>query len=445
MGSVATVAGAPMIVPASALGRGGRPAPSERVNVACIGMGTVAMTTTMAFLHEERAQVVSIADVNKESGHYWYNGQRQGGREVGRRMANEHYAKQAGQAAYKGCTAYEDFREMLEREDIDAVNISTPDHWHERMVIYCARNGKHIYGQKPLSLTVAEGRRMVTEVTRAGITWQTGSQHRSGNYFREAVEFVRNGRLGDLKTIKVGLPGGHRDFNTMADRTAPEPVPEGLNWEFWLGPAPRRDYCPALHPLNWRHNFDYSGGGITDNGAHYIDIAQWALDMEASGPALFDGFRAELPPPGQVYDVPTKFHFECEYANGARLLVADSPEFEEGVTFEGEGGRSIFASPATIRMNPPELRRDRIRDDEIRVYRSIDHIGNFIDCIYSGGPTVAPIETAHRTVTIAHLANIAIRLGRPSLKWDPEKEEILGDPEASGMLSRPIREEWALV
>jgi predicted dehydrogenase len=286
---------------------------------------------------------------------------------------------------------------------------------------------------------------MVKEVTRAGVTWQTGSQQRSDVYFREAAEFVRNQRLGKLQVVKVGLPGDHKDWNTMAQRTEPEPVPEGFNWDFWEGPAPHRDYRPALHPLNWRHNYDYSGGMVTDFGAHHIDIAQWALDTESTGPVLFDQCRADLPPKGDLYNTAKNFYFECTYANGLKMIVSSDEAVAQGVTFIGEDGRSIEVTRRHIKMNPPELRRDRIRDDEIRVYKSTDHIGNFIDCIYSGEPTVAPIEAAHRTISISHLANIAIRLGRTSLKWNPTKERIEGDKEAHRMLSRPVRKEWKLV
>lgn len=434
----------PTIIPASALGLGKRPAPSSRINVACFGFGTIAHSTGPAFLNNDRVQLVAIADVNRKSGYYGYQGEKDGGRLVGMQIANEHYANATGRMMYRGCRAYEDFRELLENEDVDAVNISTPDHWHAVMSIYCANRKKHIYGQKPLALTIEEGRRMAQAVARNKVTWQTGSQQRSDTYFREAVEFVRNGRIGKLKTIKVGLPTGHTNWNQNAHLQDSVPVPDGLNFDLWEGPAPHREYCPALMPLNWRHNYDYSGGMVTDIGAHHIDIAQWAMDMDRSGPVRIENVSATLPPTGNLYNTATHYHFECVYENGVRMIVADETELESGLTFEGEDGKSIYVGRGNIKMNPVELRRERIQDNEIHVYKSTNHVDNFIDGIYSGKPTVAPIEAAHRTISICHLANIAIRLGRDSLDWDPRRERILGDEAASSMLSRPLRGNWKL-
>ena len=433
-----------MIVPSSVLGLGNRPAPSNRINVACIGFGTIAHNTGRAFLSNDRVQMVAVADVNRKSGLYGYQGELEGGRLVGMQIANEHYANANGRIRYRGCRAYEDFRVMLENEDIDAVNISTPDHWHGPMSIYCANRKKHIYGQKPLSLTVEEGRAMVKAVKRNRVTWQTGSQLRSDPYAREAVEFVRNERIGKLKTVRVGLPSGHSNWNQSAHLTEPAPIPIGLNYELWQGPVPHRDYRPALLPLNWRHNYDYSGGMVTDIGAHQIDLAQWAMDRDASGPVRIENIEATLPSTDAVYNTATHYRFDCVYENGVRMEVGDNTRFESGLTFYGDEGKSLFLGGGTVRTDPPELRRERIQDDEIRVYKSTNHIENFLDCVESGKATVAPIEAAHRTISICHLANIAIRLGRKSLDWDPRRERIVGDREASAMLGRESRAGWEL-
>ncbi len=445
LAAAATAAAAPMIIPATALGRGGRPAPSERITMACLGFGTIAQEVTPAFLGDERVQVVAVCEVNRGSDHYGYQGERRGGMEVGLKTVNEHYAQQAGKPGYDGCRSYGDFRAVLARDDIDALQISTPDHWHAIMAIEGARSGKHIYGQKPLSLTIAQGRAMVNAVTRAGVTWQTGTQQRSQTYFRMACEFVRNGRLGKLRRIKVVLPGGHRDFSGLAARQAPEPVPEGLNYDLWEGPAPHRDYRPALMPLNWRWNYDYSGGMITDWGAHHIDIVQWALDMDGSGPVEFRDLRADLPAPGALYNTAKTFHFECVYANGVVMTVDDESVGPNGITFEGENGRTIFVSREQLVFKPEELRKEKIRDNEIRLYESNNHQRNFIDCVYSGKPTVSPIEAAHRSISVAHLANIALRLGRKRLPWDPATERVPNDAEANGMLGRAMRAPWKLL
>ena len=435
---------APMIVPSSVFGMGRRPSPSNRINVACIGFGTIAHNTGPAFLTNDRVQMVAVADVNRKSGSYGYKGELEGGRLVGMQIANEHYANSSGKIKYRGCRAYEDFRDLLENEDVDAVNISSPDHWHAVMSIYCANRKKHIYGQKPLALTINEGRKMAQAVNRNKVTWQTGSQLRSDVYFREAVEFVRNGRIGKLRTIKVGLPSGHSNWNQNGHLVDPAPVPEGLNFDLWQGPAPVREYRPALLPLNWRHNYDYSGGMVTDIGAHQIDIAQWAMDMDRSGPIRIENISATLPRSTDVYNTATHYHFECVYANGVRMIVADKSEIESGLTFEGDDGKSIFVGNGGIKMNPTELRRERIQENEIHVYKSTNHIDNFIDGIYTGKSTAAPIEAAHRTISVCHLANIAIRLGRKSLDWDPKRERIIGDEAAGEMLSRPMRGDWKL-
>lgn len=439
---------APMIVPAGVLGRG-RPAPSERVTLACIGFGTIAHSTGRQFLHNEKVQVVAVCDVNHLSGHYGYQGELEGGREYGCRLVNEHYAKLAGRdpATTNYCRTTADFREILADPAVDAVNISTPDHWHAIMAIEAARAKKHMYCQKPLALTVAQGRAIANAVAAAGVTFQTGSQQRSSVHFRKACELIRNGAIGKVKVARVWLPGGHKDWSGLGNRQAPEPVPEGLDWNLWLGPAPEREYRPALHPLNWRHNYDYSGGMVTDFGAHHFDIVQWALEMDASGPVRFHSGRAEFPPSDALYNTATSFAFEADYANGVRMIVdiAEPKAGVGGVRFEGEDGRWIYCSRGVLESHPEDIRRTPLSDTAVRLYESNDHEANFIACLYSGQPTICPAEVGHRSITIAHLANIMLRLRREELKWDPAKEQIIGDDEAATMLSRPMRAPWSLV
>ena len=428
----------PTVIPSSALGLGKRPAPSERINLAAIGFGTIAHATVPGFLQDGRVQVVAIADPAEDLPNYGYAGEKRGGREVGQAIVDKHYGK-------PGCKTYESFIDLLEKEDIDAVNISAPDHWHAHMAIYCARKGKHIYGQKPLALTVEQGRRMCDEVAKAGVSWQTGSQQRSDQYFRIAAEFVRNGRLGKLQGITVGLPGGRGDWNQMGAQQEAKPVPDGLNYDLWEGPAPNREYCPALLPLNWRHNWDYSGGMITDWGAHHIDIVQWALGMDESGPVKFENIKGNMPDQKALYNTPERYHFEAIYADGLRLTVEDNggDDKKTGITFHGEDGKSIFVKRGTLKIEPRELAREKIGDDETHLYESKDHYRNFIDSVYSGKQTAAPIEAAHRTITVAHLANLALRLGKGGMKWDPKAEK--SDDEAiNQMLSRPMREKYAI-
>jgi predicted dehydrogenase len=420
-----------------------RPAPSARVNLGVIGYGTIAYNTVANFLGDPRVQVVAVADPVSDLGNYGYSGERRGGRLVGQRAVEQYYAENATSGAYRGCRVYEDFREMIDREDLDAVYIATPDHWHCAVALLAARRGKHIYSQKPLALTIEEGRRMADAVAKAGITFQTGSQQRSSIHFRMACEFVRNGRLGRLRDIQIGFgSGGHADWSGLAARNQPEPVPPELNWDLWLGPAPARPYVPALLQLNWRHNLDFSGGYLTDWGAHHLDILQWALGADATGPVAIENVVATIPAPTELYNTASAFAFEPVYANGVRARV--STKNRQGLVFEGENGRSIYVTRGKIEMNPKELVREKIGAGEIRLYESALHERNFVDCIYDAKPTITPCETGHRSITIAHLANIAIRLGRSGLRWDPAAERVIGDEAANRMLSRPMRRPYAV-
>jgi predicted dehydrogenase len=419
----------------------GRPGPADRINLGVVGFGTIAHDTIVNFLGDPRVQVVAVADPVRELGNYGYKGDRTGGRLAGQRRVEAHYAAQAGRA-YKGCRVYEDFRDMFDREDLDGIVINTPDHWHCAIAIHAARRGLHIYGQKPLALTVGEGRRMAQEVAAAGITWQTGSQQRSSVYFRMACEFVRNGRIGKLKSVRVGLPGGHVDWSLLASRQKPEKVPAGLNHDLWLGPAAERPYIPALQQMNWRNNFAFSGGMITDWGAHHLDILQWALDMDSSGPVRIEINSAVLPPADAVYNTVPDFDFDLVYATGLRVNVSN--RHENGLLFEGEDGRTIFVRRDLIETTPEDLRRQRIEDGEIRLYESRLHERNFVDCIYSNTPTITPVEVSHRAISIAHMANIAIRLGRSSLDWSPSTEQFVDDEAANKMLTRPMRRRYAV-
>ncbi|MFZ4765468.1 MAG: gfo/Idh/MocA family oxidoreductase, partial [Roseimicrobium sp.] len=318
----------------------------------------------------------------------------------------------------------------------------------------------HLYGQKPLSLTIGEGRQMVEEITKAGITWQTGSQQRSDQYFRMACEFVRNGRIGKVKRVRIGLPGGHKDWNQHGAETAPTPVPADFDFDMWLGPASHMEYRPAMLPLNWRHNFNFSGGMITDFGAHHIDIAQWGMDRENTGPVELVNIKGEMPAKEALYNTASAFHFEAVFADGLTYLVADKGEkimpevaatqkdpakFEHvGIMFEGEDGKWIWVDRGKWAANPKEVFQQRIEEGEKHLYVSKDHTDNFLDCVYTGKPVVAPAEAAHRTISIAHLANIALRLGRGKVAWDPQAEQFAGDAEANALLKREYRKPWVL-
>lgn len=437
--SVGVTLGFPTIIPASALGKDGRPAPSERTTLALIGCGGRGTDVVKNFLQDERVQVIAVCDVERESDRYNKGIIKKAGtlgREPARRLVDSSYDT-------KGCAVHEDFREVLARQDVDAVQIATPDHWHALQAVAAARAGKHIYCEKPLSLTVAQGRFMSDEVKKAGVVWQTGSQQRSDIHFRMACEYVRNGRIGKLKQIRVGLASDNRDNNGHAVETAPAPVPEGLNYDLWLGPAPEAAFCPARLHSNWRWFYDYSGGNITDFGAHHLDIVQWALGQDESGPREFFDLKAEWPAPGSLYETTPRFSFAYRYADGTTVRVADKMDFGSGIAFEGEDG-SIICSRGMLKIQPEALRKP-LAEGDVRLYQSKDHFRNFIDAIRDGVKTAAPIEYAHRSITIAHLANIALRLKRERLQWDPATEQILNDAEASAKLTRPMRGPWQLV
>jgi predicted dehydrogenase len=308
--------------------------------------------------------------------------------------------------------------------------------------VAAARAKKHIYCEKPLSLTIAQGRFMSDVVRQSGVVWQTGSQQRSDIHFRMACEYVRNGKTGKLKQIRVGLASDNRDNNGCASQTEPAPVPEGLNYEMWLGPAPEAPFCPARLHSNWRWFYDYSGGNITDFGAHHLDIVQWALGQDESGPVEFFDLRAEWPGPGSLYNTAPKFSFAYRYADGTIVRVMDKQDFGAGISFEGEDG-TVLCNRGKLQITPDSLRKP-LGEGAVRLYESKDHFRNFIDAIQSGVKPAAPIECAHRSITIAHLANIGLRLHRDKLRWDPAKEQIVDDAEAAAMLTRPMRGPWQL-
>jgi len=431
------VAAFPYIVPSSALGKAGSVAPSNRIVMGCIGTGNQGFNDLRNFLRNERVQITAVCDVNRESAGYWDN--RIGGREPARRIVEEHYARAKESGTYKGCTAYEDFREVIGRSDIDVVLIALPDHWHSIAVIEAAKAGKDIYGEKPLSLTVPEGRAMCNSVQQYGRVFQTGSQQRSDRNFRRACELVLNGRIGKLHTVKCGLPGGTPDISKMGHRTKPEPVPEGFNYDRWLGPAPYAPYCPARCHVNFRWLLDYSGGQVTDWGGHHPDIAQWGMGTEKTGPVEIKNAKGVFAKDG-FYNTAKEFYFECIYKNGVKLIVSNKER--GGVTFEATEGR-VWADRGRHDARPKSLLNSVIGPDEINLYRSDNHSRNFIDCVISRKEPVAPIETAHRSITISHLGNIAMRLER-DLKWNPEKEYFINDDGANRMLSRAMRSPWHL-
>jgi predicted dehydrogenase len=428
----------PTIIPGSALGLSGRPAPSNRITLAVIGTGNQGFNDIHSFLRDDRVQIVAVCDVNRESAGYWDG--KVGGREPARRLVDEHYGRKGSTETHHACDVSNDFREILGRHDIDAVEVCTPDHWHALMVVEACRAKKDIYCQKPLSLTVAEGRAMSYAVNTSKVVFQTGSQQRSSTLFRRACELVRNGRIGDLRTVRVGMPTGRTDYAKTESHKKPEAVPQGFDYNMWLGPAPDAPYAPARCHVNFRWNYDYSGGQVTDWGGHHPDCAQWGMGTELTGPIEIRNAKGVFPP-DELWNTATEYSFEAVYENGVIMIISNKEKM--GVTFEGTAGK-IYVDRGKLEAEPKSLLDSQIGPDGIHLYASDNHFRNFVDCVSSRQPTAAPVEVAHRSITICHLGNIAMRLGRDKLRWDPRTEQIIGDDLAAKMLSRPYRAPWAL-
>jgi len=429
--------GVPMVVPSAALGLGGAVAPSERVTMGFIGTGNQGTNDLGGFLGDKRVQVVAICDVNREGPGYWSGTVR--GREPARRMVDKRYGAEKRSGQSTGCAGYEDFRELLARKDIDVVEIATPDHWHAALVVAAARAGKDIFCQKPLSLTISDGRIMSDTVRRYGRVFQCGSQRRSDFNCRRACELVRNGRIGKVHTVRAGLPGGTPDYGRTAKFTSPEPVPDGFNYNLWLGPAPIAPFSRGRVGVNFRWILDYSGGQVTDFGGHQPDVAQWGMGTDRTGPVEVRNAKGTFAS-GPLYNTATDFYFECIYANGTKLIISN--RVRGGVTFEGTDGW-VSCDYGRHDAKPKSILQSRIGPDEIHLYDSRHHFRNFIDCVLTRRECAAPVEVAHRSITLGHLGNIAMMLGR-DLKWDPDAERFVNDDEADRFLRRAYRQPWGV-
>ncbi len=412
-------AAAPFVVRASALGGGGSPPAGDRIALGMIGLGSMGLRHVHGFLPEESCRIVAVCDVDAAR------------RKAALAAIHKHYGT-------ADCAEHNDFRELLARRDLDAVVIAVPDHWHSVIAIDAARAGKDIYGEKPLAPTVAEGRRMIDVVRRCGVVWQTGSWQRSTTRFRMACELVRNGRVGTLRRVEVGIGLGYE--------IEPQPVmavPDGFDYEMWLGPAPWAPYTEKRCHWNFRWISDYSGGQVTDWGAHHIDIAQWGMGTDDTGPVTVAG-EGRYPADG-LYDTAVTYRFRCEYAGGIVLDVASSNHLPQGVRFLGDDGW-VHVTRGTLDAEPKSVLKERIRPGEIHLPRPPGdhrqgHRADFLHCVRTRAEPITPIEVAQRSVTVAHLGNIAMLLGR-KIRWDPAAERCLDDHEANRMLSRTPREPW---
>lgn len=411
------VLGFPYVIPSTALGAGGAVAPSERITIGCIGVGSMGMGNMNAFLNKGDAQVVAVCDV--DTNHL----------NRARDAVNKKYEN-------SGCAAYRDFRELIARGDVDALSLALPDHWHSIPVVLGAQAGMDMYGEKPVARTIHEGKVMRDAMNKYGRIWQTGSWQRSVPNFHHGAELVRNGRIGKVTRVEVGLPTGGSTGNRPV-----QTVPAHLDWDLWLGPAPWVPFRGVSH-WDWRWIMDYSGGQLTDWAGHHIDIAHWGLGLDETGPVEIEG-RAVFPRDG-LFDAPTEYKFTCKYANGLEMVVANDRQQPRGMgtVWYGEKGW-IHVDRGRQATNPPELWNETIGPNEIRLYHSRDHQQNFLDCVKSRQKTITPIEVAHRSISVGLLGEIAMLLER-KVRWDPDREEFVNDPEANRMLSRPMRAPWHL-
>jgi predicted dehydrogenase len=433
--------GLPTIIPAHVLGKN---APSNRINIGAIGAGRISRTHDLPGVWKyDHAKVIAVCDLDLNRA------------KDGVKLVNEYYTGKMGKP-YQGVREYQDYNELLANKDIDAVLISTPDHWHAKIAVDAARLRKHIYMQKPASLTIAEGRVVSDVVRKSKIKFQIGSQQRSSSQFRYAAELVRNGRIGTLKEIYVGLPG-----DPSGNEEPPMPIPDGFQYDAWLGSTPEVYYTEKrVHPQvgydrpGWLRCEQFGAGMITGWGSHHIDIAHWGMGTELSGPIEVWG-HADFPKSG-LWNVHGIFRTEALYANGVHMIVSN--ELPNGVKFVGSDGwiwvtRGAYRATASDPVNSdglkpldasdPKIITSTIGPKEHRFVVSEDHHGNWLDSIRYNRKPIAPVEEAHRSCSACLLHHIAMKLDR-KIRWNPASETFINDPEATALLSRPQRKPFQI-
>jgi predicted dehydrogenase len=449
----------PTILPGCAWQQTRRYSASSRITMGVIGWGMQGPGNTQNFLHQDDCQVVAACDLDKN------------------------HLKNAvdtinGRYQSKDCKAYHDYRELLAREDIDAVMIAVPDHWHELVATEAARRGKDIYGEKPLAHTVAEQQAIVRAVEKHKIIWQTGSWQRSVPTFRKAAEIVRNGLIGTVTHVEVGLPDGHYDFagtepallkklaslgenitspaqvvpGTRAWDLAVTPPPAELDYDMWIGPSQTEAYIEARVHENWRWNYNTGGGQLMDWIGHHCDIAHWGLGFDRTGPSEVEG-HGDFPPANAIWNTSPKYRIEATYdktvtgypVDVSMTIAGGYPDIRGGVKWIGTGGW-VWVDRSGFDASNPEWKRYKNLPDElarVKLYVSDNHWRNFLDCVKSRQPTITPVQTAHHSTIPGHLGLISMLTGR-AIRWNVKREEIIDDPEASKLLTREYRAPWHL-
>jgi predicted dehydrogenase len=422
----AAAAALPIIVPGSALGAAGKgKAASERITLGFIGIGVQSRGHLHNFLGMGEVQVLAVCDVDTKR------------REHAQKMVEDRYGKDKKSGKFKGCAAYNDFRDLLARKDIDAVVIGTPDHWHAIPVLEACKAKKDIYCEKPLSLTIKEAKAMMDAVRKYERVFQTGSQQRSDGEFLLACELVRSGRIGKVKAVYVNVGPSSRWCDLKVEKLEP-----GLDWDRWLGPAPKRPYNSILSPRgihkhfpDWRQYREYSGGMMTDWGAHHFDIAQWGLGMDHSGPVKI------IPPK----DPKAQYGVRYVYDNGIEVIHAG--EYEpgkkvNGIAFIGSAGK-IFVNRGFKASEPADIIKQPLGEKDVHLYKSPGHYRDWLNCLRSRKRPICDVEIGARSVTVCHLGNLAYWYHR-ELHWDPKKWQFVKDEQANKWLDRERRDPWQL-
>lgn len=411
----------PTLVTSSAFGEGGKPAPSDKITMAVIGVGGRGTDNMRSFLSHSDARVVAVCDVQLKL------------RQRAKAIVDQHYGD-------KACAAYNDFREILARKDIDSVVVTTPDHWHGLIAVGAARAGKDLYCEKPLGVSVYEGQAIRDAVRKYKRVLQTGTQQRSDRKFRVACELARNGYLGKIHTVNVGAPGP--EYKRTYDKpTTEEPIPPGVDYDMYVGPSPMKPYNEGrLAWPDWYLIWDYCAGFIVNWGVHHLDIANWGCPAVSSEPCEF-AFKGSYRNDGLTDNI-NDWRGEFQYASGLRMTYSDTGNPNKiGCQFVGDKG-SVYVDRAGIWAEPASLLKTEIKPDE-HLHVSDDHYGDFLKCVRSRKDPVSPVEEGHKASYLGLIAETAVRLKR-GLKWDPVKEEFPGDDEANALNKRVYRKPWAL-
>ena len=445
------VAGSAAVLPAVLRGYAAQTSATSannRINLGVIGMGWQGPGNTEAFLTLPDCQVVAACDI--DANHL----------QAAVKKVNDAYGNE-------DCKGYHDYRELLAREDIDAVMIAVPDHWHEIVATEAARHKKDVYGEKPLAHTIAEQQSIVRAVKENGVIWQMGSWQRSVPNFHKAAEIVRNGLIGQVTRVEVGLPEGNSDFDdvgkeALAKLSAGEKLeqivpgtpawtglisdpPKELDYEMWIGPSIMEPYMRVRSHKSWRWNYNTGGGVLLDWIGHHCDIAHWGLNFDNTGPLEVEG-SGELPPGNAVWNAAPKFRFELKYPHGVTMtLAAANADIKTGVKWSGSEGWVWVDREGFDASNPAWKQGKHLARElrKVKLYTSSDHMQNFLDCIRTRQSTVAPVEIGHNSAIAGHLCHIAMVTGR-KIRWDAKEERIIGDPEASKLMSREYRGPWKM-